>query len=408
MYKYLKSFIFTIIIFSLLSFTVTFAKAQTYYSFDDIKEYKWAIKAVEKMHAKGIIKGVGDKKFAPSKPVTHLEALALILRTLGYEETSELPKEYRGEVPAWGKEFIGLAYEKGLVTSEELKTFNPNKDAKRYEIAKYLVRALGLEKEAKLNMNQELSYKDWKAVPKDSKGYMYVAVKEGLIVGDGKNLKPNEPVKRIEMAVILERLDEKIGNTISSGKEVIGTVYQADESSITVKVGNLLKTFPVIKNVPVFDGNDYLKIDSLKKGYTVRLILDGKNNIIFVEVLNKNSEEVIPIQLEKAISLPQNVLNLVESLKETQNVKLVEENGTYYIIATRGMMRTGGYSVSIEKAQIIKSANKTTLEVEIKYQNPSENAIVTQAITYPYDVKMFKYDGKIDDIKILYKYNVAP
>ncbi|MGB9809425.1 MAG: S-layer homology domain-containing protein, partial [Caldanaerobacter sp.] len=146
MSKYLKILVFTMVV-SLIFPVFGFAKVQPSFSFDDIKEYQWAIKAVEKMHAKGVIKGVGDKKFAPSKPVTHLEALALILRTLGYEgKTATLPKEYKGNIPSWGKDFIGLAYEKGLLTTEDLKTFNPNKDAKRYEIAKYLIRALGLEK----------------------------------------------------------------------------------------------------------------------------------------------------------------------------------------------------------------------------------------------------------------------
>ena len=194
MSKYLKILVFTLIA-SLILPVLAFAKVQLSYAFDDIYQYQWAIKAVEKMYAKGIVKGVGHKKFAPSKPVTHLEALALILRTLEYEgKTASLPKEYKGVIPSWGKEYIGLAYEKGLLTGEELKTFNPNKDAKRYEIAKYLIRALGLEKEAKLNMDKDLPYRDWKSIPKNAKGYIYLAVKEGLIVGDGKNLKPNDPV----------------------------------------------------------------------------------------------------------------------------------------------------------------------------------------------------------------------
>ncbi|MDP9751496.1 S-layer homology domain-containing protein [Thermoanaerobacter pentosaceus] len=398
-----RLFVSIIIIFSLLFYTTAYAKLQPKYSFDDIKQFTWALKAIEKMYAKGFIKGVGNKKFNPSKPVTHLEALVMILRTIGYEEQankiSELPKEYKGPKLSWGQGFITLAYQKGILTYDELKRFNPNDKAKRYEIAKYLVRALGLEDQAQQNMNKVLNYKDWDKIPKDSIGYMYVAVENGLIKGDGEKLKPNESIKRIEMAVLLERLDKSVQNDLN-GRDVVGSIYAIDSNTITVKVDDGLKTFNVLKNAPVYNGNEYVGIDYLKPGYQIRLILDSKNNIIFVEVLNNKIEEVIPIELKKVTNPPEKVLSAVESIKDKPVVKLVKENGIFYIIATRGMMRTGGYIVNIQKAQITKASEEAILEVEVKYIDPSPDTIVIQAITYPYDIKSFTYDGKITQISV--------
>ncbi|HHW57458.1 MAG TPA: protease complex subunit PrcB family protein [Clostridia bacterium] len=403
MTKKLQFFISITIVLSLFFTSIAYAKPQPTYSFDDIQEFTWAIKAIEKMYAKGFIKGVGDKKFDPSKPVTHLEALALILRTMGYEEEAnkitELPKEYKGQKSPWGKGFITLAYQKGIITTEELKKFNPSEKAKRYEIAKYLVRALGLEEQAQKSMDKVLSYNDWKAIPKNAIGYMYVAIEQGLIQGDGKNLKPNDPLRRVEMAILLERLDEKIGNNLN-GRDVIATVYEINSDTITVKIDGVQKTFNILKNAPVYNGSEYVGVDFLQTGYQVRLILDSKNNIIFVEILNTKSEEVIPIRLEKVTNPPQKILALVETIKENATVKLVEDKGIYYIIATRGKMRTSGYSINIEKAQIIKTLKDNILEIEIKYQDPAEDAILTQVITYPYDIKSFTYDGKITQINI--------
>ncbi|EIW00334.1 S-layer homology domain-containing protein [Thermoanaerobacter siderophilus] len=403
MLKKSRFFISVVLIFLLLFSTTAYAKSQPKYSFDDIQQFTWAVKAIEKMYAKGFIKGVGDKKFNPSKPVTHLEALVMILRAMGYEEQAnkitELPKEYKGPKLSWGKGFITLAYQKGILTYDELKRFNPNEKAKRYEIAKYLVRALGLENQAQQNMNKVLNYKDWDKIPKDAIGYMYVAVEKNLIKGDGEKLKPNEPIKRVEMAVLLERLDEKVQNNLN-GRDVVATVYAIDNNTITVKVNGGLKTFNILKNVPVYNGNEYVGIDYLKPGYQIRLILDFKNNIIFVEVLNNKSEEVIPIELKDVKNPPEKVSSAVEAIKNKPAVKLVEENGIYYVIATRGMMRTGGYIVNIQKAQIIKTSKDTILEVEVKYIDPSPDAIVTQAITYPYDIKSFTYDGKITQISV--------
>ncbi|MGI1690876.1 S-layer homology domain-containing protein [Thermoanaerobacter uzonensis] len=398
-----RLFVSVIIILSLLFFTTAYAKPQPKYSFDDIKQLTWALKAIEKMYAKGFIKGVGDKKFNPSKPVTHLEALVMILRAMGYEEQAnkitELPKEYKGPKLSWGKGFITLAYQKGILTYDELKRFNPNEKAKRYEIAKYLVRALGLEDKAQQNMNKVLNYKDWDKIPKGAIGYMYVAVEKNLIKGDGEKLKPNDPVRRVEMAVLLKRLDEKVQNNLN-GRDVVATVYAIDNNTITVKVNGGLKTFNILKNVPVYNENEYVGIDYLKVGNQIRLILDSKNNIIFVEVLNNKSEEVIPIELKDVKNPPEKVLSAVEAIKNNPAVKLVEENGIYYVIATRGMMRTGGYIVNIQKAHIIKTPKDTILEVEVKYIDPSPDAIVTQAITYPYDIKSFTYDGKITQISV--------
>lgn len=379
MLKKSRLFISVVVILSLLFSSAAYAKPQPQYSFDDIQNLTWAVKAIEKMYAKGFIKGVGNKKFDPSKPVTHLEALVMILRAMGYEEDAnkitELPKEYKGPKLSWGKSFITLAYQKGILTYDELKKFNPNEKAKRYEIAKYLVRALGFEKQAQENIDKVLNYKDWDKIPKNVRGYMYVAVQKGLIKGDGKKLKPNDPVKRVEMAVLLERLDERIQNDLN-GRDVVATVYAIDNNTITVKVNGVLKTFNILKNAPVYNGNEYVGIDYLKTGYQIRLILDSKNNIIFVEVLNNKSEEVIPIELKKVTNPPQKVLSAVEAIKNKPAVKLVEENGVYYVIATRGMMRTGGYIINIQKAQITKTSKDTILEVEVKYVDPSPDAIL--------------------------------
>lgn len=379
------------------------------YTYDDLKGAGWAVKSIEKMSAKGLIKGVGHNKFSPLKPVTHLEALVMVLRALDLEEEgdkiSALPEGYQGIKAPWGNGFITLAYEKGLLTAEELKAFNPMSSAKRYEIAKYLVRALGYEELAQSNMDKTLNYNDWNAVPYDARGYVYVAVDKGIIKGDGINLYPNSPVTRAEMAALLERLDDRIENGIDV-KEVEGIVYAINTNTITVKIKNSIKTFLISNNIPVYDKNNYVGINQIKVGYEVRLIFDSKNNIIFIEIKNSKSEEVIPIELNEVKNPPEKVAVALERMKNVQNNTLIYENGTYYIIATRGMMRTGGYTVNIKSAQIVKNENGTTLEVEVNYADPLPGALVIQAITNPYDIKSFRYGENITNV--VFKSNIAP
>lgn len=110
--------------------------------------------------------------------------------------------------------------------------------------------------------------------------------------------------------------------------------------------------------------------------------------------------------LTKVASLPQDVQNVLNKMTDRQAYSLVSSNGLYYIIATRGEMRTSGYSINIDDAKIINDSNEITLEVNVSYVNPPRGSYVSQVLTYPYDVKSFTYDGKIT--KAIIKTKVGP
>ncbi|WP_434654999.1 protease complex subunit PrcB family protein [Thermoanaerobacterium thermosaccharolyticum] len=104
--------------------------------------------------------------------------------------------------------------------------------------------------------------------------------------------------------------------------------------------------------------------------------------------------------LTKAATLPQNVQDVLNKMMDRQDYSLVSSNGLYYIIATRGEMRTSGYSINIDDAKVIKDSDETTLEVNVSYVNPPRGSYVSQVLMYPYDVKSFTYDGKITKVII--------
>jgi hypothetical protein len=184
-------------------------------------------------------------------------------------------------------------------------------------------------------------------------------------------------------------------------KKIIATIFMVNNNTITVEIDNKLKKYNLLKNVPVYLESENIGKECLQTGQLVKLTLNSKNSITKIEILNNKSEkEVIQIELKKVTNPSQKIMSIVESIKSKPTVKLIDENGVYYIIATRGMTRTGGYIVIIQKAQIIKTSKDAILEVEVKYVDPSPDAIVTQAITYPYDIKSFTYDGKITQISV--------
>ncbi|MDI6605455.1 MAG: protease complex subunit PrcB family protein [Thermoanaerobacteraceae bacterium] len=108
---------------------------------------------------------------------------------------------------------------------------------------------------------------------------------------------------------------------------------------------------------------------------------------------------MIQINLKSVTNPPERIIPVLNSIKNSQRIELIKDDNTYYIIATRGLMRTGGYMVNISDVQIVRSGGKTILEVDVIYKNPEPGSIVTQVFTNPYDIKSFTFNGEISEIR---------
>lgn len=59
---------------------------------------------------------------------------------------------------------------------------------------------------------------------------------------------------------------------------------------------------------------------------------------------------------------------------------------TVYVIATRGEKASDGYEITIDKMTLTEENDTTTLEVYVKFKDPSPETAVGQAVTYPLQV----------------------
>lgn len=197
MKKILSLFMVIVLCLSLFG-TMTIANAEEAKEFTDITEH-WAKIDIDYMAAKGMVKGVSDTEFAPERPVTRAEFLALVLRSVGKDEavytsagfditevidpilwddanldidanitreemTSVVVRAYKSyiseEVPAgdvstftdaseisdWAKSYVASAYELGIINGIDADTFAPGKTATRAQavtIARRLYRKTG-------------------------------------------------------------------------------------------------------------------------------------------------------------------------------------------------------------------------------------------------------------------------
>ncbi len=382
-------------------------------NFKDSKDVQWAEKSIEKMGAMGILDGIGNGFFKPKNNVTHAEAIAMVLKLTGQEDESEgiktEPEFFKGKCDKWSYGYLELALEKGIIIPEEDGAFNPRTPAKRYEIAKYVVRALGKRDVALQNMDQKLSFEDSASIPSTSRGYVYVITNLGIMQGNKNVFQPNKPITRAEMAVLLDRAEGEFDDDLDNDNSMESTFLSYDKvnSLMTLTINKEQVTYKVEPNVPVYKDSAYYTLDTLKAGDVIEIVLDSSNKIIFIEYKKTSTatEQLLTIQHEKYDNLPTIMKSKIDTLKLTKNYAAFKYNQYIYLVAAKGQMDTSGFSINVN--EVYKSSTQTdkyNLRAVVEEQNPS-GTIVAQAITYPYDIVKLAYFDGIEKINFVDKEN---
>lgn len=94
----------------------------------------------------GAIYGLPFKVGNPNQPVKSLEGLVLVMKAAGLTPaagSAVTSKDFK-KLPVWGRAWVKLAIEKGLLTTKQLKKFNPNQGMKWGELTAYCNK-LGVE-----------------------------------------------------------------------------------------------------------------------------------------------------------------------------------------------------------------------------------------------------------------------
>lgn len=268
-------------------------------SFNDVDDVPWAKNSISNMAQKSILKGYGNGIFQPNKPVTQLEAIIMALRVTGEEVEAVSYKEliengsknfkFKDLVSSWAQGHVELALDEEIINEEDVK--NLNSAAKRYEVAKYMVRALDLEDEAIESMDEDIDFEDADSIPDGYEGYVYVAVDRGIMNGYPNGMfLPNKPVTRAEMSVLLERIDED-GNIIDDEDDIDelntynGRVLAIDEDEVTLLVGSNEKKYDIDEDVEViFEDEEDGTVDDVIKGDRIKIYVDEDDIVTKIEL----------------------------------------------------------------------------------------------------------------------------
>lgn len=391
-------------------------------NFKDMKDAKgkahWSLQYVNEISQKGLVSGYSDGTFKPNKPVSRIESIVFISRFFPKETVNnvynlnkarwktELDKHL---IPEFARPAIVFGLENRWYAQAYLKEFmNPTtksqKEAKRYEFAVYLVRALGWDDE--MSKAAVVAYKDVNSIPKQAIPYIEVLGKKGIVVKTGE-FNPQKSVTRAEVAkmlsIALNLFNKNTENTpvqpnqpvkpvdpnnivMPSGKVVEGTIRQVTVDNynaiITIvdNYGNVNMFTNRTSGVVVVRDKKSYNINQIKEGQVVKLYTEGTtlkgvevvSDKEIVQATNKNfSGEVVSINANK------------NSIK-IKDGRVVEE---YDILASADITKNGRpakiYDISLGDNVNVQVKNSVIVSLDAKtVKRVFKNAVIKGITSY--------------------------
>ena len=253
----------------------------------------WAREEVMEATVKGFVYGYEDFSFKPNSPVTNMETIVLILRAQGLEDEvknynlSDEQTALLKKIPDWGKNYIAVALENGLLKPEELQKFNPQQGVKRYEVCMFMARTL--EADSVTDSVYEKAFTDELQIPAANRAEARLMWMNNVINGypDG-SFNPMRVVKRNEIAVMLNKLDDNCLQG-SASSAIIGTIkdIKAIEGGYAITVENEKGVNTVVNTTAetkLFYSGKLLTSINLSSSQNVKILLDEDKEAVLVRI----------------------------------------------------------------------------------------------------------------------------
>lgn len=347
-------------------------------TFDDVENdpsVAWAKPYINQMTDAGYIKGYEDSTFRPSRNISKTEALILLSRMIGVDETSckataeNALEKYKNTLSAYTTQYkneVSFLLYNGVLKTSELSAYIGNDVAntglKRYEAAVLITKLLGAEETVLNNSFITSVYADTVDIPADARPYVEYVKSIGIMEGMGNNadgqpvFSPNTVVTRAQMAKMLACIIEQLGKTTTNG--VVASVDLFNDS-FTVTVDGLDIKYTVSDSTVIAKETEDIALKDIAVGDYVRIThLNG--NISLVEVLDEPASNVIYGTISKIIDNATIKQVMIADTDDTSSVTT--------------------YTINSDCKVIIKSATSmfSNLTVNSYVKLSVENGVITQ------------------------------
>lgn len=174
-------------------------------SFPDVSESYWAKDAIIALKDRGVINGIqgrdGALYFQPNGNVTRAEFAKMLTDGFGLSVSDTAAGQFRDVGGHWGAKYIGAAVAAGIIKGYEDRTYRPQNNISREEMAAILQRLI---RGANL-ADQQTSYTfaDDSKISTWARTDVYQAQARGLVNVSGNNFEPKRLATRAEAAYMI-------------------------------------------------------------------------------------------------------------------------------------------------------------------------------------------------------------
>lgn len=172
--------------------------------FNDMGAFAWAVPAVNSLYEMGVVNGVGENLFAPSRAVTRAEFITMLMRgfeLVGEEAECDFTDVKKGD---WCYNAIAAASALGVVKGLPDGSFGVNTEVTRQDMTVMCLRlaqAIGLELG---EVNEEPSFDDASDISDYAVEAVTALYKAGIVNGTGdNNFTPKGSANRAQAAKII-------------------------------------------------------------------------------------------------------------------------------------------------------------------------------------------------------------
>ncbi len=173
--------------------------AQPEPKFNDISN-SWAKDVILNMASKRAVSGFPGDKFLPQKGVTRAEFIVLLSNVFGW--SAKNPNiNFKDALPAWAKDSIAAAVERGVVAGYANGRFEPNKVITRGEMAVIINNCLKLP-----DSDKPSAYSDSKDIPAWAVQAIRNTKVSGILKGSNNEFRPKDTASRAEATAVLAKI----------------------------------------------------------------------------------------------------------------------------------------------------------------------------------------------------------
>ncbi|MCQ6561398.1 S-layer homology domain-containing protein [Paenibacillus mendelii] len=247
----------------------------------DIKGH-WAENQINSWLEQGFVKGFEDGTFKPNKTISRAEFVALVNRSFGFTEKTEVTFTDMKE-SNWSYSEVQIAVKAGYITGYTNNTFGPNDEITREQIAAIVTKLLNL----KASSSYTSSFKDEATIAAWSKPAVAAVAENKIMSGYNQAFNPTHSATRAEALVVLDNAGKLRVTTTTFDKEgTYGpeTGSQVINGNVTITAAGVTLQNTVINGDLVLDkgigeGDAFLKNVTVKGNTTVKG--GGANSIHF-------------------------------------------------------------------------------------------------------------------------------